>query len=235
MASMQVRVLDVSGSRICDVEAPDDVTIDRILVLMVEKMGLPLNSPDGQLMSYKLHHRRTGTQLLDNQTLLGAGVKAGDELRLQPEITAGASTNRPASLKTLLSTPFPVSDSSSLTRMTSPAGAAIARAPRGDDLTWKGVRFIAIKIRTQMPQITQICAARFPSDLRHLRHLRSSLRPARAAEQACLDNANSSPRCANVQTAPTPSPIRVKDRNPVTRNGVEKNSPSGAKPWRRHR
>ena len=89
MASIQVRVLDVSGSRICDVEAPDDVTVDRILVLMVEKMGLPLNSPDGQLMSYKLHHRRTGTQLLDNQTLLGAGVKAGDELRLQPEITAG--------------------------------------------------------------------------------------------------------------------------------------------------
>jgi hypothetical protein len=92
MASVQVRVLDVSGSRICDVEAPDDVTVDRILVLMVEKMGLPLNSPDGQLMSYKLHHRRTGTQLLDNQTLLGAGVKAGDELRLQPEITAGTES-----------------------------------------------------------------------------------------------------------------------------------------------
>src|ERR1051325_10526226 len=89
MASIQVRVLDVSGSRICDVEAPDDVTVDRILVLMVEKMGLPLNSPDGQLMSYKLHHRRTGTQLLDNQTLLGAGVRPGGELRLQPEITAG--------------------------------------------------------------------------------------------------------------------------------------------------
>src|SRR4051812_1045162 len=119
MATLQVRVLDVSGSRICDVEAPDDVTIDRILVLMVEKMGLPLNSPDGQLMSYKLHHRRTGTQLLDNQTLLGAGVKAGDELRLQPEITAGASTNRPA-----------------------------------------------FKIRTQMPQITQICADYILSDLR---------------------------------------------------------------------
>src|SRR6267378_5926240 len=98
MASVQVRVLDVSGSRICDVEAPDDVTVDRILVLMVEKMGLPLNSPDGQLMSYKLHHRRTGTQLLDNQTLLGAGVKAGDELRLQPEITAGSSSLIPSPL-----------------------------------------------------------------------------------------------------------------------------------------
>src|SRR5207245_1485281 len=104
MASVQVRVLDVSGSRICDVEAPDDVTVDRILVLMVEKMGLPLNSPDGQLMSYKLHHRRTGTQLLDNQTLLAAGVKAGDELRLQPEITAGA---RPLITSPLYSASFP--------------------------------------------------------------------------------------------------------------------------------
>jgi hypothetical protein len=40
-------------------------------------------------MSYKLHHRRTGSQLLDHQTLAQAGVRAGDELRLQPEITAG--------------------------------------------------------------------------------------------------------------------------------------------------
>jgi hypothetical protein len=52
-------------------------------------MNLPLNSPDGQLMSYKLHHRRTGSQLLDNQTLAQSGVLNGDELRLQPEITAG--------------------------------------------------------------------------------------------------------------------------------------------------
>jgi hypothetical protein len=52
-------------------------------------MSLPLNSPDGQLMSYKVHHRRTGSQLLDNQTFAQANVYDGDELRLQPEITAG--------------------------------------------------------------------------------------------------------------------------------------------------
>ena len=40
-------------------------------------------------MSYKLHHRRTGSQLLDQQTLAQAGVANGAELRLQPEITAG--------------------------------------------------------------------------------------------------------------------------------------------------
>lgn len=89
MANINVRVLDVSGSRRCEVEAPDDVPVCRILVLLVERMNLPLNSPDGQIMSYKLHHRRTGTQLLDNQTLAQSGVISGDELRLQPEITAG--------------------------------------------------------------------------------------------------------------------------------------------------
>ena len=91
MANLQVRVLDVSGSRARAVEAPDDVAINRIIALLVEKMELPLNSPDGQIMSYKLHHRRSGKQLLDNETFATAGVEMGDELRLQPEITAGAA------------------------------------------------------------------------------------------------------------------------------------------------
>ena len=90
MATILTRVLDISGSRANDVEAPDDVPVNRILAVLIERLNLPLNSPDGQLMSYKLHHRRSGTQLLDNQTLAEAGVTNGDELRLQPEITAGS-------------------------------------------------------------------------------------------------------------------------------------------------
>jgi hypothetical protein len=90
MADIPVRVLDVSGSRSNEVLAPDDVPVNRILAVLVDRLSLPLNSPDGQLMSYKLHHRRTGTQLLDQATLAEAGVLSGDELRLQPEITAGA-------------------------------------------------------------------------------------------------------------------------------------------------
>ncbi len=89
MGVLKIKVSDISGSRVNAVEAPDDVPINRILVVLVERMNLPLNSPDGQLMSYKLHHRRTGSQLLDSQTLQQANVLNGDELRLQPEITAG--------------------------------------------------------------------------------------------------------------------------------------------------
>ncbi len=95
MAMRQIRILDVSGSRSCSVEAPDNIPVNRILVLLVEKLNLPLNSPDGQLMSYKLHHRRTGRQLLDNETLAAAGVEQGDDLRLQPEITAGLGDRAP--------------------------------------------------------------------------------------------------------------------------------------------
>ena len=84
-----MRVSDISGSRVNEVEAPDDVAVNRLLVVLIERLNLPLNSPDGQLMSYKLHHRRSSSQLLYNQTLAQAGVQDGDELRLQPEITAG--------------------------------------------------------------------------------------------------------------------------------------------------
>lgn len=93
MGLVRVKILDVSGSRSSEVETPDDVAVNRILLLLVERMNLPLHSPDGQIMSYRLHHRRTGQQLLDNQTFAQSGVQAGDELRLQPEITAGKHTD----------------------------------------------------------------------------------------------------------------------------------------------
>lgn len=87
---IKIKISDVSGSRSCVVEAPTDVPINRIILLLVEKLNLPLNSPDGQIMSYKLHHRRSASQLLDDQTLFEANVRKDDELRLQPEITAGS-------------------------------------------------------------------------------------------------------------------------------------------------
>ncbi len=90
MANINMRIWDITGSRHQEVEAPDDVEIARLLVILVEQMNLPLNSPDGQIMSYKLHHRRSGKQLHDDQTLIESGVCNGDDLRLQPEITAGA-------------------------------------------------------------------------------------------------------------------------------------------------
>ena len=52
-------------------------------------MNFPQFAPDGQPLSYKFHHRASGKQLLDDQSLADVGAKDGDILRLQPEITAG--------------------------------------------------------------------------------------------------------------------------------------------------
>ena len=68
---------------------PDDAPVNRLLAVLLEKMKFPQFAPDGQPLSYKFHHRATGKQLLDEQTLKQVGVKPGDVLRLQPEITAG--------------------------------------------------------------------------------------------------------------------------------------------------
>jgi hypothetical protein len=90
-----VEVWDPTGAKRREVEVPDDVPTGRILVLLVERMQMPREGPDGQMLSYKFHHRATGRQLLDEQTLHQAGVNSGDVLRLQPEITAGSIFHSP--------------------------------------------------------------------------------------------------------------------------------------------
>lgn len=89
MGMISVEVWDTTGSRRQPVDLLDDVPANRLLVVLVDRMGLPREGPDGQLISYKFHHRGTGRQLLDEQSLHQSGVQPGDVLRLQPEITAG--------------------------------------------------------------------------------------------------------------------------------------------------
>ena len=97
MGLLTVEVWDATGNKKRQVEMPDDAPLQRILAVLIEKMSFPQYGPDGQLLSYKCQHRNTGKQLLDAQTLAGAGVRPGDVLRLLPEITAGANERRYAS------------------------------------------------------------------------------------------------------------------------------------------
>ena len=48
-----------------------------------------MSGPDGQPLSYKFHHKQSGRQIADEETLEEAGVRQGDVLRLVAEITAG--------------------------------------------------------------------------------------------------------------------------------------------------
>jgi len=94
MPTVNVQVWDATGNKRRDVDMPDDAPVARILAVLIERMNFPRNGPDGQVLSYKFHHKASGKQLLDEQTLASAGVKAGDVLRLQPEITAGCTIGR---------------------------------------------------------------------------------------------------------------------------------------------
>jgi hypothetical protein len=94
MATISVQVWDVTGSKRNEVDLPDNAPVNRILAVLLERMGMPRTGPDGQLLSYKFHHKRTGKQLQDEQCLADAGVMNGDVLRLMPEITPGIRMGR---------------------------------------------------------------------------------------------------------------------------------------------
>jgi len=81
--------MDTTGTKSQEASLPDDAPVRRIVAKLVQMMSLPTTGPDGQPMSYKFHHKASGTQLTDEQTLAEAKVQDGDVLRLQPEITAG--------------------------------------------------------------------------------------------------------------------------------------------------
>ncbi len=89
MGSVMVEIWDATGNKKVKAELPDDEALNRIIILLIDKMNLPRFTPDGQLMSYKFHHKASGRQLLDDETFRQAGVQSGDILRIQPEITAG--------------------------------------------------------------------------------------------------------------------------------------------------
>ncbi|HRE40541.1 MAG TPA: EsaB/YukD family protein [Ignavibacteria bacterium] len=89
MAKINVTIIDATGNKEQEAALPDDAPIKKIMEKLLPIMKMPLTGPDGEPLSYKFHHKASGKQLKENQSLSDAGVKEGDVLRLHPEITAG--------------------------------------------------------------------------------------------------------------------------------------------------
>lgn len=89
MATIEVEIQDTTGSKGKRAEIPAGVPVSRIVVALVNKLGLPVLGPDGNTLSYKLHHKQSGKQLTDEDTLSELNIQDGDILRIQPEMTAG--------------------------------------------------------------------------------------------------------------------------------------------------
>ena len=89
MPNINVTVYDSTENKRVPVELSNDAPCNKIIAVLVQKLRLPTNGPDGAPLSYKFHHKNSGRQIQDTQTLGDAQVQDGDILRLQPEITAG--------------------------------------------------------------------------------------------------------------------------------------------------
>jgi hypothetical protein len=89
---VDITVVDATGNKTQEASVPGDAASGRIIARLVQMMSLPPVGPDNQPLSYKFHHKQSGRQIDDGETLEQAGVKDGDVLRLVAEITAGAKS-----------------------------------------------------------------------------------------------------------------------------------------------
>ena len=85
----RVTFLDQTGAKSVDAVIADTVSVQRILPNIITKMNLPVMGPDGQPMSYSLDHKEGGKRLLEDQTLVQAAARDGDNVIVYPEIVAG--------------------------------------------------------------------------------------------------------------------------------------------------
>jgi DNA-directed RNA polymerase subunit RPC12/RpoP len=86
MPSINVTVFDSTENKRVPVELPDDAPANKLIAVLVEKLKLPKSGPDGAPLSYKFHHKNSGKQVQDGQTLALAGVKEGGQLSTPPPL-----------------------------------------------------------------------------------------------------------------------------------------------------
>ncbi len=79
---MDLTVIDATGSKTQPVSLPDTVDVGRIIPRLVEAMKLPTLGANGQALSYELQHQPSGSAVDSASTLVQAGVKENDLLRL---------------------------------------------------------------------------------------------------------------------------------------------------------
>lgn len=89
MSTLDITISDATGSKEQEATMPSGAPAIRLIAKLIELLDLPITGPDGHPLSYKFHHKASGRQLRDNETLQEAGVADGDTLRIVAEITAG--------------------------------------------------------------------------------------------------------------------------------------------------
>ena len=70
MGYINVTVYDSTENKRVPAELPDDAPCNKIVAVLVQKLQLPVNGPDGAPLSYKFHHKNSGRQIQDGRRWL---------------------------------------------------------------------------------------------------------------------------------------------------------------------
>jgi hypothetical protein len=93
--TLDLTVIDETGTRTEPVSVPDGVASGLIVARLVKLMGLPANGADGLPLAYSFRHERTGRQIGGEETLAQAGVNEHDVLCLAALASGRAQASPP--------------------------------------------------------------------------------------------------------------------------------------------
>ena len=88
---LRIHARDVSGQRRVSYEIPRSSSINELIDRLGDRMNLVREDANGRSISYFARHEREGRSLHRSE-LVGDALQDSDEIRLQPEISAGGIT-----------------------------------------------------------------------------------------------------------------------------------------------
>jgi hypothetical protein len=89
---MTISARDVTGQRRTSYEIPRSSSVNELIDKIGDRMNLLREDAEGRPITWYARHEREG-RALHRSELVGDALQDSDEIRLQPEISAGGSTN----------------------------------------------------------------------------------------------------------------------------------------------
>jgi hypothetical protein len=90
IATIKVKIAQMSDGTISDCEVPLDARNDRLVFKLAQVLGLPLTHPlDGRPLAYFLHSKAQGRRLDEKSTLRDSNIHENDTLVIGLEMIAG--------------------------------------------------------------------------------------------------------------------------------------------------
>ncbi|MCH7227959.1 hypothetical protein [Haloferula sp. A504] len=90
--TLTITARDVTGQRRTAYEVSRESSVDSLIEGLGDRMNLLREDADGRPVTWYARHEREGRALHRSETV-GEALKDQDEIRLQPEISAGATGN----------------------------------------------------------------------------------------------------------------------------------------------